>query len=506
MENNKHQETNDSFAQSQALKNAEQNAEQKRKVEAVKRRHALKELDDKLSQVKLTLVLEMLGADHEPRDKRKWKVPGYATIINKGQAWKNVHTEKSGFGGVFLVEQALGLSREEAIKWMVDKFGEDISDEMKANLDDPENKKSEFTPPENEPNYINVVRKYLTEERGIPPSLINELIEKDKIYSDKKRNCVFISQAAAEVRSTSGIPFKGCCEGSQTDISFFRVMQKLNANEKIVALIEASIDAISYNAMFPGRFAASTNGSGRFNLQYKIAIEALDNGYKVKAAQDADWAGDYAAQKLFNAIYIRKVLSHRLKLDMSIVDEWILNGSIEFDIEKSPHHNFFSEGWEEKKAVYETERYRDPNSEEIKIIEKQYDTGEELPPSIKIRVVKDLHPEVKKGESIYPVGKKAYEGIINNIGLARERPVNRKDWNDEMQMLGSKFTLDYERCYALDFKEVPVLPNYLEQLRSGNPLNNVLIDKNGIIHEPSSKIVLSIKEDRPEPQKNKFHP
>lgn len=423
-----------------------------------KRRRALR---DKMSEISIVRTLEELGGSQ--REKGKWKVDGTNYIL-KGQAWQNTMTQKKGFGSVYLVMDVQNLERDtDAMRWLTEKFGEEFGDDVRADASELNNEKKDFTPPENDPDKIDFVRRYLVRERGLPASLINGLIDEGKIYADPKRNCVFISPAAAEIRSTSGPAFKGCCTGSQTDISGFRAMHVPAASESTVALVEAAIDALSYRALYPGRFTMSTNGSGRFILQFKVAREALDNGFKVKAAFDGDWAGDHAAQKLFNAFYVRTALAHQLKVDPEIVDEWMLNQQISFTIDASPHHAFFNEGWAPSKKVYASEVV-------VRNKERQqmwYDTLTEAPPTIRITVERDLHPDLRKGQRDFVVTQKAYQYVTDKLGLMRERPQFTKDWNEEMKRLGSAFTQDYERCAERGFQNVPALPAYLEVMRSG---------------------------------------
>lgn len=467
---------------------------EKERAQREERKKKRKDLVDLMQSINIRSVFEQLGADgNQDGDPSKWKIPGVGNFINKGQRWKNVNHEKKGFGGIFLAMMALDIEFNEALNWMVEKFGTEISEEMRVDLNEIFVKK-EFTPPENTAYNIHHVKRYLTEERGIPPYLIEKLINKGTIYAQVNKRCVFISDAAAELRSTcveeDGTVFKGCCIGSQTDMSGFNVMPEMNANEKTFSMVEAAIDALSYNSLFPGRAVLSTNGSGRFLLQYRIMIEALEHGWKIKTAFDADWAGDLAAQKLFNALYVRSLLSHNLGVEPEIIDNWILETSITFNLYNSPHMNFFNEGWDNIKKAYDLERQVDS---EGKVHMVAVDNGKTSVPIIEIEISKDLHPKLLKGKKTINVVKKGYEIIIMEKGLARERPINKKDWNEEMLMLGSKFVLDYERCAGHSFKEVPQLPKYLEQYRSGNPMDNPYITKSGEIQKKEAFTAVSSK-------------
>ena len=443
-------------------------------------------LREELNTIDISEILELLGAEsNQDGDSSKWKIYGVGNIIHKGNRWQNVNTGIPGYGGIQLAKMALGFEFEhQAIDWMVKHFGESISDDIKVSSE--ENKESVFNPPEENPQNIDFVRKYLTEKRGVPLLLINELIDSGKIYADDKRNCIFLSKASAEIRATYG-SFKGCCEGSNVNNSGFYVMLKPKASENTVALIEAAVDALSYNAIFPGRLAYSTNGAGRFLLQYDILLEALNRECKVKAAQDADWAGDESAQRLFNALFIRKALPHKLKdssqpITPETVDQWIKEGLITFNIKNSPHYNFFNEGWSKDKQLFDEEIITGEDGKQKRIM---IDNGKMSHPTVSIEISKDLHPEIKRGKLDFFVGPLAYEGIIDKVGFARERPLNAKDWNEELILLGSKYLMDYENAYKKGFEVVPKLPEYLEYYRNGKSSLNPYLNNNGEICNPN---------------------
>ena len=419
----------------------------------------------RLNEIMISAVLEEIGAEpNQDRDRSKWKIPGKGNLITKGQAWKNVNTEKKGFGPVSLVRHALGFEYEnQAFEWMLDRFGESFDDDIKASLEELSSGPKEFTPPDNNQRTIAVVRNYLVSTRGIPSSLVDSLIATGKIYSDDKKNCVFISTSSAEIRSTSGNGFKGCCIGSQVEWSGFRVTHDERVSEGTVALVEAAVDALSYRALFPGRFVMSTNGSGRFVLQYKVLVESIDHDFRVKAAFDADWAGDAAAQKLFNALYVRAAISRQLKIDEETMDEWFLEQKITFEIGESPHELFFNTGWEKSKKVSSPHLRKDEKGADCIAWE---DAGTISPPMIRIRIEKDLHPGLLRGEKVLEVSKRGFDYVTEHMGLVRERPLKFKDWNDELKNLGVSYIQSYERCGREGFVNgLPPLPQHLEKFR-----------------------------------------
>lgn len=451
-------------------------------------------LREELNLIDITEVLELLGAEgNQDGDSKKWKIHGVGNIIHKGNRWQNANTSISGYGGIQLAKMALGLEFEhQAITWMIERFGESIPDDIKVSAE--ENKETVFNPPEENPSNIDAVRKYLTEKRGVPLLLVNELINSGKIYADDNKNCVFLSKSSAEIRSTYG-NFKGCCEGSNVNGCGFYVMLKPNASEDTVALVEAAVDSLSYNALFPGRLAYSTNGAGRFFLQYDILLEALNRDCKVKAAFDADWAGDESAQRLFNALFIRKALPHKLRestqpITSENVDQWIKEGSITFHIKNSPHYNFFNEGWSKDKKLFDEEIVQDEDGKPKNIM---VDNGKMSHPTISIEIAKDLHPEIKRGKMDFLVGPVAYEGITDKVGFSRERPLNAKDWNEELILLGGKYLMDYANAYKKDFDITPQLPAYLEYYKTGKASLNPYLNTEGQVLNPNDDKVTPVR-------------
>lgn len=436
----------------------------------------LDEMFERYKTVRLDEVLHRLGADsNQDGDKSKWKIHGIGNIITKGQRWKNVQTEvDKGFGGPSLVKHALGMENQvEALKWMIKEFGEDLGDDVIA--DEVDTAPKDFSPPERFPELNRAVAEYLVNERALPVELVKEVIRGGNVYGshpwsethnryiNSVTRCVFLGQASAELRDTDPDGFKGCCDGSQTDSSGFSVRPASEVPEYLVGLTEAAIDALSYRALFPGRFAMSTNGAGRFLLQFRIAKEALDRGFGVRLALDADMAGDLAAQKLFNAFYVRKVLSHHLSVPEEKIDEWLVEGDLVLDVDRSPHHLFFNAGWKPEMQVFES-RMVDTD----KGVEKQwFPTDAMAKPAIRVMVRKDLHPKLLRGDLNLSVSQSGFSYVTDKLNVKRDRPMHAKDWNEELKRLGATYCQAYNEAARQGFaKGPPTLPPDLEALRA----------------------------------------
>lgn len=433
-------------------------------------------LFDKYKNIRLSEVLQRVGADpNQDGDPSKWKMPGIGNIITKGQLWKNVQTEvDKGYGGVSFIKHAMNMDNQvQALKWMIKEFGEELGDDLIA--DDVETGPKDFNPPERFPDLNKEVGEYLVNERGLPSALVKEVLDAGSVYGSHPWNearqtyltrivrCVFLGQASAELRDTDPDGFKGCCDGSQTDSSGFSVRPASQVPEFLVGLTEAAIDGLSYRALFPGRFAMSTNGAGRFLLQFRIAREALDRGWGVRLALDADTAGDLAAQKVFNAFYVRKALSYHLKLPEEQIDSWLVDGDMVIDVDKSPHHLFFNTGWKPELEVFEG---RVVDTE--KGVEKQwFKTDNTAKPSIRLNIRKDLHERLRRGELTLTVSQKGFEHVTDTLNVKRDRPQHAKDWNEELKRLGASYSQAYDERARQGFSQgVPPLPAYLEKLRT----------------------------------------
>lgn len=454
----------------------------------------LKHLKKIYKEIELAHVLLKLGAEKKP-GKGRWKIPGTGSLIyqDEMQTWKfvnGVHNGEKGFSGLSLVEKVLDLDESGALRWMNENFGTEITEDLKFDIEVAVQKasagKKDYAPPSDNPQNINYVINYLTDERGLPLSLINKLVDEHKIYADYDKRCVFVSAASAEIRSTpsSSVEFKGTCSGGQKDVSGFSVMPELNANEKTGVLVEAAVDALSYNTLYPGRYVLSTNGSGMFELQYKATLELLQNDFNVVAAFDADLAGDTASQSIFNALYLRnRIVKKNPAIQVEEIDQAFLTGKIKLKVDESPHH-LFDSSFKEKLPVF----IRNPENKEEWI-----DTGELGYPEISFEVSSEIaNGAIKPGKYNLRISENDYKAFRKELKFTRERPVYSKDWNDELKKLGSAYLKRYEKCAENNFEMVPELPEYLEKNRFPTQAIKFDINNNLYLEEERATNLLKI--------------
>lgn len=461
------------------------------------------------------------------RAKDKWRLESGNLVYSEDQAWlfvSGLNSDKTGRFGPSVVATELGLNPFQVIDWYTENFGVEYDEDLKVSeefLGDytkgSGGNKNNFSPPSrNDENWDNVFR-YLNEKRNIPSVLLNKLFESGKLYADFKSRCIFLSNASAEIRATpaSDDPgFKGCVQGGQADVSGFSVMPANNANESVITIIEAAIDAISYNAMFPGRYAFSSNGSGRFGLHYKITLEALANGFNINIGTDADSAGDIAAQKIFNALMIRQYLYAKYKskgISYKDIDQAIINEKIHLVVEESPHHLFFNDDKIlEEYSVFEKRKTPDGKT----VIE---DTGFKSEKEFKYKIYANELDFIPDGEEMsLKVSTEQVNKMKDIYKIERDRPTKSKDWNGELVLLGSAYAKEYNKSALNNFIDLPRLPDYLEKLRktvkpivfdeNNNPVitdKKITADKSVVVNNKEVEInqdetVLKVKYNRQE--------
>lgn len=401
-------------------------------------------LKEKVDCIQLDLVMGVLGAEgNQDNDPKKWKIRGIGNVAVTGQKWFNLESEEGGVGAVNLVIHAKSLSFPKAVAWLGEKFGEAVdSDEIKAAADSGSSApKKFFAPPPKSDRKLARVKHYLKFTRKIPEDLIEMLVSQGRIYAadDKDATCVFMSEGIAELRSSFDGPeaIKKLVPGSKRNTGFM-VLPDPELNERAVAITESSIDAMSYRALHPGRAAVSSAGANQV-FPRSIAEDAVDRGFKVVAAFDADKAGDKASQALFNHFYLKLWLKHKAKKELGYDfddDELfgLLNGKIvasNLSTAKPAGELADSDPSDDFESDAETDLTEQDEQRNLFFFNKNDPFDPALgQPIILVTIRKNdfgIPPCVK-----YPleVSKRAYDFIINNVGISRDRPRGEKDWNE----------------------------------------------------------------------------
>lgn len=411
-----------------------------------------------LDEIELARVLEVLGADpNQDGDRSKWKCEGYNIILGKKNVWLNGNTGTGGKGPVsFLISinnwEDEDRKTSKAMEWLAKNFPDELEGDWVIPVRDEEEEDDfkGFRPPERRDDTLDAVADYLITKRKIPPSLVQREIAAGSLYGTKKWNnelrewgepqCVFIGPSSAEVRSVLPNGLKGCCPGSNTESSGYQVMFR-GGHTNVVTQTEAAVDALSYHALYPGEFTISTNGAGRFELQYKLTLEALRNGFASNWAYDADHAGDLAAQRLFNALYLRETLSQKFGVTPERIDEFILSKKIIAIPTESPHEMFLNNCTEEGHSVGVFSRGKKGEEPSMTLSEVK------KPATIAYKVLKQCAPELQQGKFEDEVSVAQIQDILKRNNVARMRPQGAKDWNEVWKRLGTQAIEKYEERF-----------------------------------------------------------
>ena len=405
---------------------------------------------DQLSAIPLAQTLEALGAlPNQDRDRNKWKLPGLGNIVVKGQRWMNGNLHLPGFGSVALVKHGLDImdtpkADTQAMKWLAERFPDVLAEDWTGPAEEDEEEEKGFAPPERADEQIEAVKDYLISKRGLPAAQIDREVAAGRLYATVARQkndetnqwsddvrAVFVGPGSAELRSTDPKGFKGCCTGSDSERSGYQVMFQ-GESDRVLGIVEAAVDALSYNALHPGRYTFSTNGAGRFDLQYKLTLEAWANGFTTALATDADLAGDEAAQNVFNALFLRDHLAQEAGVTPEQVDEWILARRILIAPPVSPHQLFMGDAARESWPV--RRQMVDPANPE-KVI--SVDTGEVAPPTLGWRLTKACGP-LKLGRYDRVMTAEDTRRVLDTYRIYRDRPEHVKDWNEAWKQAVAK--------------------------------------------------------------------
>jgi len=201
-----------------------------------------------------------------------------------------------GFGGggaIDLVMRLLELDFKGAIGWLQRHF----PDPMPPSASSFRGPK-DLQLPMSDPAKVEIVRRYLLEERALPADLVQLLFDCGRLYADYRANAVFVllgsdhTPVGAELRGTAGTSWRGLAAGSRKDLGYFSVPAP-DANT--VVLCESAIDAVSCLALHPGCLCLSTSGARPDPAWLSSLIRP---GYQIYCGFDTDPTGEKMAQAM----------------------------------------------------------------------------------------------------------------------------------------------------------------------------------------------------------------
>lgn len=281
--------------------------------ESIANSQTAKEATARLRSLPLADVLTAIGMVRSERDKKRW-VDGEErfAITFQGPKWY-CHKSAHGKGGAIdLVQHILGCDFATARHWLVSRFDTTsvVADqvtavERQAKEELADQPPVDFVPPTAVEAFWPDVYGYLVNERKIDPELVSTAHEHGLIYSDSRKNAVFLARddegntVGAELRGTAaGSTFKGMALGSRKDSGFFQLG---NPKAKQVMFCESAIDALSLIVVYlkaSAKSLAQVLGKIRFVSTAGILREAptIAEAATAICCYDADMAGDTAAR------------------------------------------------------------------------------------------------------------------------------------------------------------------------------------------------------------------
>jgi len=256
--------------------------------------HRLRDRADRVRGVPLGAVLQLIGAEQDRHDTTKWHTPQGVLSVT-GMKFMNWQQGVGGGGAIDLVIHLHGLGFKDAVEWLWHHFPSCGPPERPG----PQLRHRLRLPPADADKLVQA-RRYLAQDRGLAPSLIDPLIESGRLYADARGNAVFLllgkenRPVGAELRGTTHRPWRGMAPGSRKNLGYFSVPAPQAA---AIVLCESAIDAVSCFALYPHRLCISTSGA-RPNPLWLTAL--IDSGYEVHCGFDADPTGEDMARAMID--------------------------------------------------------------------------------------------------------------------------------------------------------------------------------------------------------------
>src|ERR1700730_16214439 len=248
-----------------------------------------------LRRIPLTAVLRACGAQPDRYDKAKWHT-SEGTLSITGTKFMNWHRSQGGGGAIDLAMHLNHLAFPAAVRWLEQQFP--IPPHAPPDQWSP--RRLSLPPPDSQ--HLPAVKRYLLQQRAIPASLIQSLVESGQLYADRRANAVFLLRdkehqpVGAELRGTGPVRWLGLAPGSRKNLGYFSLHSPGAAT---IVLCESAIDAISCFLLHSACQAISTAGA-RPNPRWLPTF--LAQGYVVYCGFDADDTGENLARQMM-ALY-----------------------------------------------------------------------------------------------------------------------------------------------------------------------------------------------------------
>lgn len=245
-----------------------------------------------LRALPLATVLAALEAKRDPHDPAKWHTARGVLSVN-GAKFINWNLDWGGGGAIDLVMHLRQVGFGQALQWLEQRFGSVTSLPSQATP-----QTCSLALPAPVPDTWSRVERYLVEQRKLPATLLEPLVQSGTVYADARGNAVFLLRdtaaipVGAELRGTTTSGWRGMAPGSRKDRGFFGVAAP---DSGAIVLCESAIDALSCHALHSGYLCLSTSGA-RPEPAWLPALIA--QGVPIYCGFDADPTGEAMAQRM----------------------------------------------------------------------------------------------------------------------------------------------------------------------------------------------------------------
>jgi hypothetical protein len=239
------------------------------------------EVVSNLRSIDCNEVMSSLGIQGKAEgNSTRYKTDAINLVITEGAKFTENKNSISGGGAIDLLTKVFGYKFKEAVTFLAERFGTEpavknatvYKSQVQTLLKEKVEEEVKKLPiPESKKQNLDSVKTYLTEERKIDSTIVEDLVSKNLLYADKNKNCVFLNSknTYAFLRGTYKEKRFVGTRGNQ-DFIEYQV-----GNSKNVYLFESCIEALSFQTMYPnlgGRYIV-TNGSAMINKVKELDID-----------------------------------------------------------------------------------------------------------------------------------------------------------------------------------------------------------------------------------------
>lgn len=273
---------------------------------------------ERANRVDVVDYVKSLGYEVKKQDKKWYKATGQGGLYfyRPENTWHWETQDAGGRGAISLCMKLEGKDWKDAVKTLL---GEEMEEIRHAPGWQPEPEPpKEFKLPSRNDTYRHVFA-YLIKTRGIDENIVKDMVDKNLIYENTQRSCVFVGRDKdgqarhASVRSTNtnGKVFKQDVAGSQKQFSF-----SLSGASGTLNVFEAPIDMLSYMTL-QKEHGLKTDDSylalgGVTDKALVRFLEEYPNIQKIRVCTDHDEAGEGAAVRIYEKYHEQfKITRHR---------------------------------------------------------------------------------------------------------------------------------------------------------------------------------------------------